>query len=274
MEQVTNDNQDAPLKEDKAVEAVSKTTDTVDTAVQSNETANKTETVVPAFDAQKTYDGLRGEFDKVSRSYSELRKEFSRRTAHESELQKKIDSLAEMLSKATETPIDPEQFIRDLQTQGPKALEPHFQKWVTPIRSEYDKQLAERDAKLLNYETNFELMKRRNDAQSFPDFAKLEPLMNELANDENCPVNWNVGIPECLDTLYKLARDRSADKAIQEAVKFGEKKAEEKLVKESRTTVTGGGKSAGSAVPDLDKVTDINKLREIVGQLHGVADRD
>jgi ribosomal protein S11 len=83
-----------------------------------------------------------------------------------------------------------------------------------------------------------------------------------------------MGIAECLDALYKLAKDRSSEQAIQEAVKIGEKKAEEKLVKESKTTVTGGGKSSGSAVPDFNKIDDVVKLREIVSQLHGVADRD
>jgi len=263
------------LKEDNSSEAVSKTTDTANITEQSKEdTATKTEPVVQAFDAQKNYEALLRQNEQINKSYSELRKEFSRRTAHESELKKQIDSMTDLLSKATETPIDPEQFIRDLRTHGPKAFEPHVQKWVEPIRKEYDKAISEKEAKINNLEVQVNLMSRRSDSDNYPDFKKLEPLMNELVQDESCPVNWNMGISECIDALYKLARDRSADQAIQEAVKIGEKKAEEKLVKEAKTAITGGGKSSGTAVPDLNKVEDVAKLRELVSQLHGVADRD
>jgi len=79
---------------------------------------------------------------------------------------------------------------------------------------------------------------------------------------------------DALDVLYKLANDRSAGEAVKLAEKQGYDKATKELVKESKTTVTGGGKTAGSTVPDLNKVSDVDKLREIVSQMHGIADRD
>jgi hypothetical protein len=272
MNEANNDNQDAPLKEDNA----DKTVDSADIPKIDDQesTAAKVEESIPGFNAQTSYESLQSELAKQTKAYNEIRKEFTRRTQHESELQKKLDQVYDTLAKATETPIDPEQFIRDLRTQGPKAFEPHFSKWVEPMKAEHNKQIEERDARALKLETNFELLRRRTDAESYPDFKQLEPIMAEIAESDNCPVNWNLGVSECYDLLYKLAKDRSAEKAVKIAHQAGKQEAEKELVKEAKTAVTGGGKTAGTTVPNLDNEKDISKLRELVIQLHGVADRD
>lgn len=278
MEDVKNDNQAAPSDdvkiEDNAGKTVPESADTSETVEQLKDTTDKTVETVNEFNAQKSYEALQAELVNQTKAYKEIRKEFTRRTQHEAELQKKLNQVYETLAKATETPIDPEQFIRDLQAHGPKALEPHFQKWVSPIKEQYDKTIGERDSRILNLETSLEIQKRRLDSGSYPDFATLEPIMNEIANDDNCPVNWDMSVGESLDVLYKLAKDRSAVQAVKIAEQHGYNKATKELVKESKTTVTGGGKTAGTTVPDLNKVTDIDKLREIVAQMHGIADRD
>lgn len=278
MEDVKNDNQTVPSeevkKEDNTDKTVPESADTSEPVEQPKDTTDKAVQAVDEFNAQKSYEALQAELAQQTKAYKEIRKEFTRRTQHESELQKKLNQVYDTLAKATETPIDPEQFIRDLQAHGPKALEPHFEKWVTPIKSQYDKAIEERDHRILGLETSLEIQRRRLDATQYPDFAKLEPIMNEIANDDNCPVNWDLSIGESLDILYKLAKDRSSEEAVKIAEKQGYDKATKELVKESKTTVTGGGKTAGSTVPDLNKVTELDKLREIVSQMHGIADRD
>lgn len=270
-----NDNQGAlSTPENKATEAVQNSPDTKEQEVQSNTPQNNVEQAAPSFDAQQTYEALKGQYETLGKSYSELRKEFTRRSQTESEMRKKLDMMFDTLSKATETPINPDAFMRELQTQGPKALETYFQKWAEPIKSGYMTELQKRDAADLQSRTDYEIRLRRLDKERYPDFEKLEPLMNELAESDNSPINWNRPINECLDTLYTLVRERYSEKAVQEAVKLGAKSAEERLAKESRSTVAGSGKSVGNVPPDLNKITDINKLREVVASMVGVADRD
>lgn len=278
MEDVKNDNQTVPSDEVKVEDNTGKTVpesaDTSEAVKQPKDTTDKTVEAVNEFNAQKSYEALQAELMQQTKAYKEIRKEFTRRTQHESELQKKLNQVYETLAKATETPIDPEQFIRDLQAHGPKALEPHFEKWVSPIKAQYDKTIEERDSKILSLETSLEIQRRRLDSTNYPDFNKLESIMNEIANDDNCPVNWDLSIGESLDILYKLAKDRSSEQAVKIAEQKGYEKATKELVKESQTTVTGGGKTAGTTMPDLNKVDNIDKLREIVAQMHGIADRD
>ena len=273
-----DDNQITPVS-DNVEEAVKSETQvsvsdvTKETAPAKEIPAQKTEAVSSVFDAQKNYDVLRSEFEKVSKNYSELRKEFTRRTQNESELQKKMDSLLETISKATETPINPEQFIRDLQTQGPKALEPHFKKWVEPIKIEYDKALEEKDNHIFALQRDFTLARMRTDSSNYPDFTKLETVMKEIAEDDNCPVDFDKPVNEIYHALYKLAKDRSAEQAVKLAHEEGKKDAELQLAKEAKTTVAGGGKTGGTTVPNWDKMS-ADKMRDVVAQLHGIADRD
>jgi len=266
-----NDNQSAPL-EDNA----EKTVDTTDTSKEVGETkpTDNTQPAPKEFNVQQSYDELRSQFDTVNKSYGELRKEFTKRTQESASVQRRLDEVYDTLKKATETPIDPAQFIRDLQTQGPKALQPHFQKWLEPIKSDYEKKISETNEKNMALETEVNLMRRRSDAINYPDFTKLEPIMKDLSDDSNCPVNWNMPIADCIDTLYKLAKDRSAEGAVEEARKLGEKSAESKLAREARTGTAGGGKSVSTSTPDLNKITDIDELRKIVASQIGVAERD
>jgi hypothetical protein len=226
------------------------------------------------FNVQQSYEELQSKFDNLNKSYGEIRKSFTQRSQESAALQKKLDEVYDTLRKATETPIDPAQFIRDLQTQGPKALQPHFQKWLEPIKVDYEGRLSEANSKNLALETEVNLMRRRSDATNYPDFIKLEPVMKELSDDPNCPVNWNMSIADCIDTLYKLAKDRSAEQAVEEARKLGKDSADSKLAREAKAGTAGGGKSVSTSTPDLNKITDIDELRKVVAAQIGVAERD
>lgn len=273
---MTNDNQTVLSEENKTGEAVKRESpEDLKAAIQSNsEVPDKTEPTAPEFNPQQSYESLRKEYESTNKNYSELRKEFTRRSQSEAELKKKLDLMYETLSKATEQPIDPAAFMRDLQSQGPKALEPLLGKFIDPVKAGYQEELQKRDAAAQEKEISTEIKFRRLDKETYPNFKELEPIMNQIAESDNSPINWNMPVAECLDVLYKLAKDRSSEQAVTEAVKIGEKKAEERLAKESRSTVAGGSKSVSTSATDLNSIKSIDKLREVVASMHGVADRD
>lgn len=268
-----DNNQSAPL-EDNATETVESGNKPVsDAAIENTTDKSSPKQIVDSSSINAPATDWKSQFEKIDKNYSELRREFTRRTQHDSDLQKKFDNLVEMFSKATEKPINPEQFIRDLQTQGPKALEPHFQSWLKPIKETYDKQLSDKDNAIFELSRDIELERRAHDVTNYPDFNKLRPIMTQIAEDENCPVNFAQAPGAILDALYKLARDRSAEQAVILAKEQGKKEAELQLAKESNSTIAKGGKSGGSAIPDWSKMS-AEKMREVVANLHGIADRD
>jgi len=222
-------------------------------AQQTKAPADTPVSTTPAFDAKTSYDALQ-------KSYGELRREFTRRTQHESELQKKLDTLAQTLAKATETPIDPEQFLKDLQTQPQKALEPLFLKHIDSVKTEYSQKMEEMQNRLSLSEFRAERLARISDSDNYPDFKKLEPLMKQLADDEQTPLDFNREPGEIIDALYKLARTLSMEQAVQEAKTIGKKEAEAQLAKEAATSVVTGGKSGVPTNPS--DIKDIHKMRE------------
>ena len=217
---------------------------------------------------EKSYKELQRKFTEVAQDRSSMRREFK-------SLQDAITSLQTSVSQVTKKPLpSPEQFISDLQTKGIDAIQPFLNDQINPIKESYQKELSDRDTKLMALETKMACMTRRNDTDNYPDFAKLEPEIARMVEDPNCPIDFNRPTEEVIDALYNLVRSKHSSQALLEAEKMGRKKAEENLAKESKTTVAGGGKSAGSPTPNLNQVKDLNKLREIVKNMHGVADRD
>lgn len=262
MEQTVESSQ-TPEESINPADGVSSNSDAADSE---QNPADSTEKVATEWDARTSYEALQKNYDQVSKSYNELRREFTRRTQNESDLQKKIDSLTEVINKATETPIDPKQFFNDLQTQGPKAFQPILQKEIEAVKSEYEK-AREADQEAIQT-MQFELGKlsRRADSANYPDFQKLEPMMAELVADEKVSLDFSQGSGAVLDTLYKLARSLNADQAIKEAKESGKREADSQAAKEAGAKVAGGGKTGSPTNPD--NVNDINELRRMyVAQL-------
>jgi uncharacterized protein (DUF2267 family) len=222
-----------------------------------------TDNVQPASvgsDPRTSYESLVKELGTINKSYGDLRKEFTRRTQYESELKKQIDTLSKAFAEATKEEISPEDFIKAIQTQGVKAFHPLKDQWTKEIREEYDKSLTEEKNARMSLQTNFEIMRREMDSSNYPDFAQLKDAMNDIANSDNCPVDWSQDTGVVLDTLYKLARSYSMENAIREAKSIGSKEAEAKIAKESATAVAPGGKSGGPTNPT--DIKDLSKLRQ------------
>lgn len=269
-----SDNQNTPEQGQVEQTGQEKTVDTGATGVEqnvqksTNSTTDKTtQPAQPVFDVQKSYD--------------ELRKEFTRRTQHEAEMVRKLQSieeynqrLAEQLAKATEKPFNIEQFKRDWETHGPKALDDYFGNKLKALEEKYTRQLNDERMARTQVNAQLELYARRGDSENYPDFEKLEEKMTAIANDPSCPVDLTKPIAQVLDALYKLAREQNSSEAVKMAESLGRKKAEAQLAKEAKTSVAGGGKTQGGIPSDLSQIKDFKKLEQIVEGMVGIADRD
>jgi len=241
------------------------------------ETDNKDTVKSPKTTNEKTTDniGTKGQdsFD-YRKNYEELRREFTRRTQEASDVKRQLQEiqsgyklLADQFAKATEKPIDPEQFMRDFQTQGPKALDSYAKKYyVEPLAQKIhalESEAIDRNAKLA-------VLIRRADSDNYPDFKKLEDKMYEII--EKTPEFDNMpDIERMLDRAYEIARERSSVDAIKAAEEMGKAKAEAQIAKEARTAVATGGKNAGTSSADLRRM-DFDKLEKLVESMHGVAE--
>jgi hypothetical protein len=214
----------------------------------------------PAFDVQKSYGELRKEFTRVTQDYAKDRKTWNQTLTELQELKKAHAQTAELLSKATETPIDPARFYEDFKTQGPKVFDGYVQKQVAAQTKQLQDAYVEQANNALLLEAKLEKLHRRLDTKTYPDFSELETVMQEIADSEDCPIDWNQPIGVVYDALYKLARSRSSENAVKAAEEFGAKQAEEAARKEAATAVPGSGKG-GAPVTDPKNMTAA-QLRE------------
>jgi hypothetical protein len=220
----------------------------------------------PKPDYETQFKELQRDYTRKSQSISQLEKQFK-------QMQDRYSAQAEQLAKLSKAPFDREKFAAEFNEKGPEALAPFFEDREKKLRDDYDKRLADSDARNLRYESKLLVLERRADAENYPDFRKLEPKISELMSDPNCPVDFTKPLDEVMDALYKLAREASSVEAVKVAEAEGKAKAEANLARESATTVAGGGKAAGTPIPDPNKLS-LSEMRERVIQLHGVVDRD
>ena len=202
-------------------------TDSAPVAEQSSETGNeqqapavgeqtptvKTEPLKPAFDYERAYKELHGGFTKATQRVSTIEKEFAK--------------YREMIEAANYKPLSAEE----------------IEKRVVG----YDKQFSSLGEKLMAYEIKDALRDRRGDSELYPNFRQLEPVMKEIADSANCPIDINnQPIEVVLDALYKLAREQNSSAAVSQAKELGRKEAEVSLAKEAKSAVAGGGKSGNA----------------------------
>lgn len=246
-----DNNQGAPAAATATVDNAPATTGSPDAAGSTdgaNDTTQNPPKPEPAFDPRTSYDSLVKQLEAVNKNYGNLRSEYTRRTQYEAQLKAQIDSIQKAFAEATKQEVSPEEFMKSLQTQGIKAFDPLRQEWQKEWQTEHEKELEARDQKITSLETNFEIMRRELDAANYPDFAKLKPVMNEIASAENCPVDWNQPVGVIYDTLYKLARDLKAEESVKQAHEIGRKSADAQAAKEAASAVAAGGKTNTSGL--------------------------
>lgn len=239
-----DNNQGAPAAEatDNAAATID-SPDAVGAADGASSTTQNPPVTEPTFDPRTSYDALVKQLESVNKNYGNLRSEYTRRTQYEAQLKQQIDSLHKAFAQATKQEVSPEEFMKSLQTQGVKAFDPLREEWQKEWKSEHDKALETRDQEITGLKTNFEIMRRELNIAEYPDFAKLKPVMNDIASSENCPVDWNQDIGVIYDTLYKLARDLKAEESVKQAHEIGRKSADAQAAKEAASAVAAGGKT-------------------------------
>lgn len=259
-------NQAAPTPVDNASETPAQAVSTAETSKADTKATSNAAPEAPAFDPRTSYDGLLKQFEGVNKNYAELRKFSTQQSQSYSALKKQLEDLTAVFKEATKEEISPEDFMKALQSQGVKAFDPLKQQWTGELKSEYDKRIEAIQAERTNDRVQIEELRRTVDTVNYPDFQKLKPVMNEIANAEHSPIDWSQDIGLIYDTLYKLAKAASAETAIKEAHSQGLKEAEAKVARESGTAVATGGKAASVSNPA--DIKDLGKLREyFVAQL-------
>lgn len=212
--------------------------------------------------------------------YKEVQRAYTQESQRRAGLEKKVQEIeqrfseqAKQVAALSKQPYDPEKFLTEFRDKGPAALDTYYEEKITSLKEEYGKQSTEYKTAVKNLEGKILVMERRSDAENYPDFRKLEPRIAEMIDDPKTAVDFTKPAAEVLDALYKLAREGSSVEAIKEAEHNATAKAEASLVKESKTTMTGGSRTVGMAIPDLDKL-DMDKVREHFAKLNGIVDRD
>lgn len=212
--------------------------------------------------------------------YKELQRAYTQETQRRSSLERQWSTIesrmaeqAKTLAELRKQPYDREKFLAEFQEKGPDVLKPYWEENINGLKEEYNKTINEQSAQVRGLQTRIALNERRSDSENYPDFRKLEPVIVELMNDPNNPVDFTKPIDQVIDVLYQLARQTSSAEAIRQAEASGQRKAESNLVRESKTTVTGGGKAASITKPDPSKMS-LSDLRAHAIELNGVADRD
>lgn len=212
--------------------------------------------------------------------YKELQRAYTQETQRRSAVEKQWETIssrmeeqAKMLAELRKQPYDRDRFLAEFQEKGPDALKPFWEEQLKAIQEEHSKSVSSISVENRGLNTKIALMERRSDSENYPDFRKLEPVIVELLNDPDNPIDFSKPIGQVIDVLYQLARQTSSAEAIRQAEAAGAASAENKLVRESKSTVTGGGKAASITKPDLNKMTTA-ELREHFVQMNGVVDRD
>ena len=261
------------------------------------EATGESSNVQPNNDAGNTATGSTGEANAAStqtksepvqpaavdyeKQYKELQRAYTRETQNRSAYEKRLDSIqqamdaqAKHLAEMRKQPYNRDQFLKEFQDKGPDVLTPYWDEHLKGVKESYDKQLIAQDQRVRELETKLIVNERRGDSENYPDFKKLEPVIAEIMNDPKCPVDFTKPMDQVVDALYQLARQSNSAEAIKQAESNGRKQADANLVRESRTTVTGGGKAASTTTPDLAKITNIAELRKHVVAQVGEVERD
>ncbi len=229
--------------------------------------ANKGSEVQPSGDVfEKRFKDMERKFTKAAQERASFFKE--RET-----LQSQLSSMQQALQSLTKKPYSPEQFIRDLEQKGPEALTPLLEERMGAFKDAAAKEKSEMVERIQTLEMHNELNYRRGDAEKYPDFRKLEVTMQEVWESEDSGIDPNQPIGTVLDKLYELAKSRHSTDAVKAAEQAGYNKATKELAKESATTVAGGGKASGTALPDLQKMS-AKQIRDLLSSMNGVVDRD
>src|SRR5579871_3503207 len=134
----------------------------------------------------------------------ELRKWATKLSMENAEIRKQMENLASMLTKQQKEKIDWKELAKD-PAKLEKMVEKREQELIAAHQSEYQKNMEQAAADLTREISD----NRFKDAENFPRWAELMPLMKKLS-DPNAPdtrINFNQHPKLVLDSLYELAQE-------------------------------------------------------------------
>lgn len=228
-------------------------------------------------DWQKRYLETQDLYAKQLKSFNELRGKLVTQGTEKNKfadelkgMKTQMQQIAEALAKATATPYDPDQFMEELRTQGPKAIENHLKGTIDKQAQAYEAKIQAISGQMRKMNTSFAVKECRADSKNYPDFQKMEGTMAEVMTElrENFKAGL-IGDPdqvepeELVGYLYNEAKLRHSQDAIKAAEAHGAAKATAELAKEASTAVAGGGRSAKLVPTDPNKMTS-DQLAELI----------
>ena len=223
------------------------------------------------FNAETSHQKLEKDFEQMKKNYDELRSKSTRDWQSSAERNRQFEAMQASMSQIVDKfndlsteKEDPEQFMENLKSQGPKYLDKYIDRRTESIKTaqETDKQDRDKETSILRYENAF--MRLSRDKENFPGFEELESKMNALASDPNCPINLTQPIPVVLKALYKHVATSSTDENVRKAENVGAEKERLRLAKEANTAVVGSGRSKSSTpAVDFHKIP-LDKLRQML----------
>jgi hypothetical protein len=224
-----------------------------------NESSNST-TEAPATGQtgqnwEAEYKRLQAEHERINKSYAEARKKLISQGTEKNQYSEKLTSLetnikqlAEALAKATAQPYDPDQFMEELRTQGPKALENHLKGALEKQAKEHQAKTQALEDRYRKLETTFVVKDCRTDSKNYPDFVSMEPtmakIMDDLRQDYQAGLIANPDLvepSELVPFLYNQAKLQHSQDAIKAAEAHGAAKATSELAREANTAVAAVG---------------------------------
>lgn len=239
-------------------------------------TTAKTEEAAAGFNPETRFNELADRYAKLEKRHKDAERFGTQSSMKAAEMEKQLKALSEQIAKLSETPIDPQEFLRDVNKRGHlpimELVKKELEKQARQLSESYEAKLTAAEDNRLHMEADWTRDRLAADATNFPNYRELEKTFGDILDEDPCPVRADLPIRDQLVALYQVARNRNAEKAVKLAHAEGKQEAEKELVKEAKTAVTGGGKAPGTTVPNIDNMNVDDARKALIG-IYGVADR-
>jgi septal ring factor EnvC (AmiA/AmiB activator) len=217
-------------------------------------------------------DAKEEDFNGLKKNYDELRSWTTRTAAENSKVKKELESLHQSIGSLTEAlnrsntkKVDPQTFLEDFNKRGPEVLDELFSTREKAIREAYDRKLAEQADQIRAVAINSEIATRKHDPK-YPDWEKLEPTMNKIASDPNCPIDFSKPEVEIMDELYKLAKEDKMPGAMEQMKQDLKAQIRKELEEEARTASDGTGGKKGVITNKKIEEMSLDDLEKYIKQ--------
>jgi hypothetical protein len=152
----------------------------------------------------------KAEVKPIPNDPTELRKWNTKVSQENAALREEMKALRAAVEKTLKKPVDYKELAKN-----PEALQKQIELERAEAVEEMQKQLEEKSTIAVKNETIVERMKREQDAENYPEWKRVFPLIQNLAANSDGRVNFNKAPGDVLDDLYALAT-QLAPKAIVE----------------------------------------------------------